>query len=162
MVNVARAAEDDIDGLVMLFDEIDEFYGDPGEKDRERRSAQIREILFGDPPLAYLLVARDEGRVVALAAYSFLWPAAGTSASLYVKELFVSRTHRRQDIGRLLMRELSTIALARSCSRVEWTTERTNSAAMRFYEELNAPIEPDKVFFRVEGDQLVNSLLNER
>lgn len=97
---VGAAQDDEVDGVVSLFDEIDELYGDPREEDRERRAAEIRRALFSDPPLAYLLVTHDFGRIVGIAAYSFLWPAAGTSASVYLKELFVSETHRRRGIGR--------------------------------------------------------------
>lgn len=151
---VTSASREDIDGVVKLFDEIDDFYGDPREKDRERRTKQVHETLFGEPPLAYALLAHEEGRVVGLAAYSFLWPAAGTSMSLYLKELFVSQSYRRRGIGRLLMRELAAVALARACSRLELTTDRTNADALGFYRDLGVPVQVDKVHFRLEGDRL--------
>lgn len=156
MISVGDATPDDLDGLIELFDEIDEYYGDPRNGDRDQREAQVRQVLFDNPPLANALVGRDGKGVVALAAYSFLWPAAGTSTSLFLKELFVSQTHRRQGVARLLMRELGVVASAKSCSRIEWTTERTNSAAMQFYSKLRAPVQPDRVFFRIQGAEFAN------
>lgn len=154
MIDVGNAQVEDLDGIVDLFDEIDEYYGDPPHPDQAQRADEVRRILFNGPSLVHAIVGRDGNRVIALAAYSFLWPAAGTSISLFLKELFVTQTHRRKGVGQLLMRELGHIATARSCSRIEWTTERTNSAAMRFYSKLGAPAQPEKVFFRVQGAEL--------
>jgi GNAT superfamily N-acetyltransferase len=56
-----------------------------------------------------------------MAAYSFLWPAAGVTRSLYLKELYVAEAFRRQSIGALLMQRLCQIALEHERSRVEWT-----------------------------------------
>lgn len=154
MIDVGNAQLEDLDGIVDLFDEIDEYYGDPPISNRAQRADEIRHILFNGPSLVHAIVGRDGSRVIALGAYSFLWPAAGTSISLFLKELFVTHTHRHKGVGQLLMRELGDIATARSCSRIEWTTERTNSAAMHFYTQLGAPAQPEKVFFRVEAAKL--------
>lgn len=48
----------------------------------------MRDVLFGDPPLARALVGWEDGEApVGFAAYSFLWPAVRLTASLYLKEL---------------------------------------------------------------------------
>ncbi|MGW7453892.1 GNAT family N-acetyltransferase [Streptomyces sp. NPDC054787] len=71
--------------------------------------------------------------LVGLAAYSFLWPAAGSSHSLFLKELYVRGTLRRQGVGARLMDELRALASARpGCSRVEWMTDRNSPGARRY------------------------------
>jgi GNAT superfamily N-acetyltransferase len=154
MISVVSPTTADTPLIASLFTEIDEFYGDTSSESAELRATRIRETLFGQPPLAYALIARDEDRLVGLGTYSFLWPAAGTSLSLYVKELFVSRTYRRRGVGRLLMQQLSVVALAHSCTRVEMTTERTNNGALRFYDSLEVPTRPEKLFLRIEGESI--------
>jgi RimJ/RimL family protein N-acetyltransferase len=52
------------------------------------------------------------------------------------------------------MQELCAVALKNGCSRVEWTTEVDNTRARQFYEALGAPVQPDKLFYRLEGDGL--------
>ncbi|WP_260859657.1 hypothetical protein [Streptomyces cupreus] len=50
----------------------------------EERRAQVEEALFGSPPPAPALLVEDEaGDIVGLAAYSFLWPSAGSTHSLF-------------------------------------------------------------------------------
>lgn len=67
----------------------------------ELRISQIKASLFSDPPSAYAVLAWEDGRLVGLAAYSFLWPAGGLTRSLYLKELYVAETARQKGVGRL-------------------------------------------------------------
>jgi GNAT superfamily N-acetyltransferase len=85
-----------------------------------------------------------------MAAYSFLWPAAGLTRSLYLKELYVGERYRRHGAGELLMRALFEMAGQRGCSRVEWTTDSGNAGAQAFYEMLRLPRRPSKIFYRAE------------
>jgi ribosomal protein S18 acetylase RimI-like enzyme len=155
MITLAPATEADVDAIVDLAAEMDKFYGDVRPDTPLRRAAEVTTALFGSPPLAYALLAWDESRTLAgFAAYSFLWPAAGLSASLYLKELYVAVSARRLGVGTMLMRGLYRIAAERGCSRVEWTTDRGNEQAQAFYAALEAKSNTSKVFYRVEGDEL--------
>lgn len=80
----------------------------------EERTAQVEEALFGSAPLAATLLVEDEtGAIVGMAAYTFLWPSAGSTHSLFLKELYVRDTLRRQGVGARLMAELQAVAAAR-------------------------------------------------
>ena len=84
-----------------------------------------------------------------IASYSFLWPAAGVTRSLYLKELYVRQAARRRGVGKLLMDELTGVANLHHCSRIEWTTEPENADAQAFYATLGAEVFAGKVFYRV-------------
>src|SRR6478752_10384051 len=132
-VIIRHATPGDVPELAELLAERDRFYGvartDPD-------AAEIADALFGPVPAGRALVAVLDGAVAGLAAYSFLWPAAGVTRSLYLKELFVPAALRRHGIGRLLMRELGRIATEHRCSRIEWTADSDNPDAQRFYASL--------------------------
>jgi len=120
--------------------------------------ADIGAALFNDEPAAHALLARVDDDVVGVAAYSYLWPAAGVTSSIFLKdssiflkELYVRQANQRQGVGRALMRALCELAVKQGCSRVEWTTERDNAVAQGFYATLDAPVNPVKVFYRLEG-----------
>ena len=71
----------------------------------------FEEALFGSPSLASALLVEDEaGDIVGLAAYSFLWPSAGSTHSLFLRELYVRDTLRRQGVGARVMDELRAVA----------------------------------------------------
>ncbi|MGW2468430.1 cyclophane-containing RiPP N-acetyltransferase HaaN [Streptomyces bauhiniae] len=149
---IRPAEKSDVPGLAALIEEIERFYGTPaaGIQPLDERLAQVEEALFGSPPLAAALVVEDEGGVIAgLAAYSFLWPSAGSSHSLFLKELYVRESLRRQGIGVRLMEEVRAIGRARAgCTRVEWTTDRFNADARSFYRSLGFEEYDGKVFYR--------------
>jgi GNAT superfamily N-acetyltransferase len=131
------------------------FYGDVRPDPPQQRAAEISAVLFSVPPNAFALLARDNAeRLAGFAAYSFLWPAAGLSTSLYLKELYVADTARRTGVATALMRGLYAIAAERGCSRVEWTTDDGNEQAKAFYAAFGAKPLPSKIFYRAEGDVL--------
>lgn len=149
MRTAVPATRDDVDAISQLLDEADRFYGDPGDEPREERNRQVYDALFGPASVARVLLVRGEDGVpIALASYSFLWPAAGATRSLYLKQLYVSEKHRGDGIGRLLMEALYAEAQRAGCSRVEWTANRENPEARAFYERLGAEAQSGKVFYR--------------
>jgi GNAT superfamily N-acetyltransferase len=154
---IAPAKPGDIEAISVLLQELDRFYGYAETGPLEARVLQIKDALFGDPPVAYALLAWDEGQLVGLASYSFLWPVMGLTRSLFLKELYVSDSARRTGIGRQLMNGLFSIAVKRGCSRVEWHTDRFNTNAQRFYELLGVQPHPSKIFYRLGGDGLLHA-----
>jgi GNAT superfamily N-acetyltransferase len=154
MTKVSTASPGDVLDMAKLFQEMDEFYGDPTIEPISQRAEQISAILFGETPLAFSLLAWDNGQLVGFASYSVLWPAAGTTKSLYLKELYVTESHRGTGTGRHLMRELFRNALDSNCSRVEWTTDTDNLDAQGFYEKLGIPTLQSKVFYRADMQTL--------
>ncbi|MGH3187560.1 MAG: GNAT family N-acetyltransferase [Streptosporangiaceae bacterium] len=159
MITVSAAQPGDVPAIVGLLEELRRYYGvtRAETQTRGRRMAQVSEMLFGDPPTAYVLLARDErdgegrdGPVAGMAAYSFLWPAVGTGRSLFLKELYVAEGYRRRGVGKTLMRAVFETATVLGCVRVEWTTDPDNAAAQAFYAGLGLATHP-KVFYRAES-----------
>jgi GNAT superfamily N-acetyltransferase len=153
-VTVVKPAEPtDVHAIAELAQEMDRFYGATEFDPHEVRVRQINEAIFTDPPWAYVLLAwTDDGHLVGFASYSYLWPAVGLTRSLFLKELYVSESVRRQGIGKQLMHALYEVAAKNECSRVEWMTDKFNADAQRFYEDLlGVPPDASKVFYRLEG-----------
>lgn len=148
---LVRGAEPgDVTALASLIEEIERFYGAIEVQPFEEREAQVEQALFGTPPLASVILAEIGGEMVGMAAYSFLWPAAGSTHSLFLKELYVRPRGRRRGVGKRLMGEIRAVAEARpGCSRVEWMTDRDNDASIAFYRSLGFDEHEGKVMYRV-------------
>lgn len=150
-VKIKEASEDDISVIVELLNEIDQFYGDKTVEVAPQRADNVASVLFGeDRSSRALLACTEDGQAIGFASYSFLWPAAGSSRSLYLKELYVADSYRKLGTGRQLMQELFSIAKRENCSRVEWTTDTTNADAQNFYEKLGEAVFSGKLFYRHE------------
>jgi GNAT superfamily N-acetyltransferase len=154
MMVVAPAEPGHAEPLAELAEDMARFYGATEVEPLEVRRRQFRASLFGDPPSVYALLAWDDGRLVGLASYSFLWPAVGLTRSLYLKDLYVAGSARHLGVGRLLMQHVFDLAVEHGCTRVEWTTDRDNPAAQQFYARLGVSVAESKLFYRIEGDHL--------
>lgn len=145
-VTIRRAVEQDTTAISALLGETEAYYGGDGGPVDE---VQIRGAVFSEQPAAEVLLAVDSGRVVGLASFSRLWPAAGADASMYLKELFVVEAGRRQGTGGLLLDAVKDAAVAAGCSRLEWTGDTDNPVALGFYAKLGVPVNEGKVFYRL-------------
>lgn len=152
LIDVRAATAEDAVTVARLMNELDRFYGGTEVAPVECRAGQVKDAVFGGSSAAQVLLACDGDAAVGLATYSFLWPAEGVTASLYLKELFVVEASRCHGIGELLMRHLARIATQRGCSRMEWTTDSPNTQARAFYDRLGAPVQETKVFYRLDGE----------
>lgn len=154
-MKIRSAVPRDASDLVQLLNEVDAFYGDKVDESADCRKMAVESALFADPPMARALVAEaTDGRLVGLASYSFLWPATGSTASLYLKELFVSQAQRGEGLGRLMFNELCRVAIDLGLSRVELTTDRSNQDAQQFYNRMGLTAHDGKIFYRVDDRQL--------
>lgn len=151
MLSIVAAKETDLLAIADLFEEMDRFYGATDFVPVGQRVAQIKDAILRDPPAANVLLASENDVVVGIATYSYLWPAIGLTSSLFLKELYVLRAHRRTGVGRQLMQRILEVATEAGCSRVEWMTDRRNREARQFYESLGYRENDEKVFYRVQG-----------
>lgn len=153
-VAVSPARPEHVEAIVGLLDEMDQFYGATDIEPNQQRMRNVRDALFSAQPAAYVLLAWNRSGLVGLASYSFVWPASGSSRSLYLKELYVTDSCRGEGVGRLLMDHLCRVAVEYGCSRLEWTTDDDNLGAQQFYKRLGFDPDPSKIFYRLEGDCL--------
>ncbi|MFF2807055.1 cyclophane-containing RiPP N-acetyltransferase HaaN [Streptomyces sp. NPDC058000] len=151
-VTIRPAGTGDVRAVAELVEEMDRFYGEAEVQPLDERLSQVAQALFGSPPLACALLVEDEdGDLVGLASYAFLWPAAGSTHSLFLKELYVRDAFRHQGIGARLMSELRALAAARpGCTRIEWMTGRDNPGARAFYRSLGFVEFDEKIVYRIE------------
>lgn len=154
MTVVTPAEPAHVAAIAALAEEMDRFYGATDVEPLNLRVQQINDALFSSRPVAYALLTWEGDRLVGLASYSYLWPAAGLTRSLYLKELYVVETARHTGVGKLLMRSLYEIAVKHDCSRVEWTSDQDNPEAQAFYESLGVLKNSSKLFYRIEGEDL--------
>ncbi|MGH3864532.1 MAG: hypothetical protein ACRDQ4_00055 [Pseudonocardiaceae bacterium] len=82
MVEIRPAEQRDTEAFAVLMEDLDLFYGATDTEPLDQRVRQIAENLFENPAAAYVLLAWENGKPIDMAAYSFLWPAAGVTRSL--------------------------------------------------------------------------------
>lgn len=106
----------------------------PDEAARERLLVDA----FGPEPRFELLLAEDQGRVVAYAAHFETYSTFRARSTLYLEDLFVHPDARRRGIGTAMMARLREIATDRGCGRFEWTVLDWNEGAQKLYDAVGA------------------------
>lgn len=147
MTAIRPAQPTDTRAIAGLMDELYRHYGGGSTDPIEVQVAQIDDALFGPTATGHAILVWDESTLIGIAAYSFLWPAAGLTRSLLLKEIYVTEAHRR-GVEKILMDEVHSIARNHGCSRVEWTADVDDTSARDFYDELGYKPSSEQIFYR--------------
>lgn len=132
IATVRRAALQDLDRLVPLFDAYRQFYGQPSDLTIARQFLHDR-FTRGE---SIALVAEDQGKTAIGFAQLFPTFSSILAAPVYIlHDLFVTPAARRRGAGTLLLNAAVETARTAGAVRVELATAITNDPARRLYEK---------------------------
>jgi len=113
---------------------------------------QLVDVLFGDRPVAEVLLAFEAGSPVGFAVFFRNFSTWLGRPGLYLEDLFVKPKKRGKGYGRALLIYLAKIALERGCGRMEWAVLNWNEPAIKFYHALGAKPMDEWTVFRLTRD----------
>ena len=113
---------------------------------------QLVDVLFGERPVAEVLLAFEAESPVGFAVYFYNFSTWLGRAGLYLEDLFVKPEKRGKGYGRALLVELAKIARDRGCGRMEWAVLDWNEPAIKFYRALGAKPMDEWTVFRLTRD----------
>ena len=120
----------------------------------EGSEAELTNHLFGEHPSCELLIAETDSGQAGYALFFTSYSTFLTRPGLFLEDLFVVPEARARGFGRALLVELSRIALARGCGRLEWSVLDWNTRAIAFYDSLGAVPVAGWIPYRLEGPAL--------
>ena len=116
----------------------------------------LREHLLGDGRSAEAVIAWMGTQAAGFAVYYKTFSTFVAKPGIYLEDLFVRKSFRRQGIGRALLREVGRIAHHANAGRYEWTTLTWNQNARRLYASIGAHEMRDWMLLRMEADDLAS------
>ena len=113
--------------LGILFTQEAELNPDP---EKQRRAL---EIILAEPARARIYVARDDARIIAMAALHFTTSTAEGGKVAWFEDCIVRPEHRRKGIGKDLLEFVTAQARAEGALRVMLLTDGDNERAQALY-----------------------------
>jgi GNAT superfamily N-acetyltransferase len=113
---------------------------------------QLVDVLFGEKPVAEVLLAFEGKSPVGFAVFFHNFSTWLGRPGLYLEDLFVKPEKRGKGYGRALLVDLARIARDRGCGRMEWAVLDWNEPAIKFYRALGAKPMDEWTVFRLTRD----------
>ena len=151
-VTIRAASEADVPLILSFIRKLAE-YGDISDEVFATED-DIRAALFGQHPVAAVLIASVDSEPAGFAMYSYTFSSFLGRQGMFVEDLYVENAHRSRGIGKALLVHLAKLARERSCARLEWAVLNWNERAMEFYQDLGAEPMDEWTTFRLGGEAL--------
>ncbi|WP_373526084.1 N-acetyltransferase family protein [Nostoc sp.] len=135
---IRDANKSDIPAIIELIHLKAEFDGCPESVEATPKKLEID--LFGDKPLAFVLLAEVDRNPIGLATYHFIYSTFLATPGIWLDDLYVKAEHRGHRVGEALMLRLRQIGQEKDCGRIDWTVAVSNERGIKFYERIGANI----------------------
>jgi len=147
-LTIRAARADDAEALAALVRELNAHQRDSTDR---FDAAAVRRDGFGEPRRVETLLAETDGHPVGYALFLPAYESAYALAGLYVADLYVAPSHRRQGVGRALLAALAAEARARGLGFLWWVSRDWNRDAHAFFRHV-AAVEDPVVAFATFGE----------
>ena len=151
-IRIEWASEDDLQIVMSLIRELAAYENLSHEVIASE--ADLRSVLFSDPPAAEALIARVEDEAVGFALFFHNFSTFLGRRGLYLEDLFVKPESRGKGYGRRLLIEIARIAVERGCGRMEWSVLNWNELAKKTYRRVGARPLDDWTVWRLAKEDL--------
>jgi GNAT superfamily N-acetyltransferase len=134
-INIRPATEQDLEAVYAL---LIEFAAFQGSSDKVYTTV---EQLKRDKDLFQCLVAEaDDKRIIGFASHFFTY-YSWSGKALYIDDLYVTQSCRKQGVGKALLDAIVQKAKDNGCFKVRWQTSNWNHNAIAFYKTYGAEID---------------------
>jgi GNAT superfamily N-acetyltransferase len=150
--SINQITRDEVPELLGLIRELARF--EKLEHEVEATADSLSQSLFGPSPVAGALIGRADGELAGYALYFFTFSSFIGRAGIWLEDLYVRPTFRRQGLGRAMIEAVARIGAERNCGRFEWTALNWNKNALDFYRKLGAQMMDEWILVRMNSEGL--------
>jgi ribosomal protein S18 acetylase RimI-like enzyme len=105
-------------------------------------------------PARCLVLTTPAGTVAGMALYFYNYSTWRARPGIYLEDLYVKQSERKNGYGKRLLVELAKEVVAMRGGRLEWAVLKWNEPSIQFYESIGAKMMNEWVGMRVDGEAL--------
>jgi ribosomal protein S18 acetylase RimI-like enzyme len=105
-------------------------------------------------PARCLVLFTPAGFPAAIALYFYNYSTWRARPGIYLEDLYVRQSERKNGYGKRLLVELAKEVVAMQGGRLEWSVLKWNEPSIKFYENIGATTMNEWVGMRVDGENL--------
>lgn len=147
-----RARPGDEDGILECIRLLAEYEKEPDAV--EATAGDLRRALFGPAPSVFAHVVEKDGQIVAIAVWFLNYSTWTGRNGLYLEDLFVRESERRNGYGKALLKALAEVCVEHGYRRFEWSVLDWNDPSIAFYRSIGAVGMDEWTVQRLSGDAL--------
>ena len=152
--SIRPATVEDVSEILVFINELAEYEELSHEVVADETS--LKETLFGEKAYAEVLLAFENETAVGFALFFHNYSTFLAKPGIYLEDLYVKLEHRGKGYGMQLLQKVASLAVERSCGRLEWSVLNWNEPSIQFYEALGAQPMDEWTVYRLTGDTLYN------
>jgi GNAT superfamily N-acetyltransferase len=134
-ITIRTATEQDIETIHALILEFAAF-----QKSADKVSITVEQMKKDKGLFQCLVAETDDKRIVGFASHFFCY-YSWSGKALYIDDLYVTQSCRKQGIGKALLDAIVQKAIDNNCYKVRWQTSNWNHNAIAFYKNYGAEID---------------------
>jgi GNAT superfamily N-acetyltransferase len=119
---------------------------------------KLEKDLFGDRPLASVLLVEVEQETVGFATYHPIYSTFLAKPGIWLDDLYLKPEFRRQGIGRAIIQRLCQLADATDCGRIDWLVSTQNDNGIQFYQTMGATIKESVRLCRLDQGAIAQNI----
>lgn len=148
--NIRYATEEDFPAILSLIRELAAF-----EKAPEKVTNSVEQMKQEQELFRCLVAETGTREIVGIALYFFAY-FTWVGKSLYLDDLYVKKTFRKQKIGSALLKRIFEVANSEGCKRVRWQVLNWNQPALQLYMKSGASIDGEWLNCDFDSDAIKN------
>ena len=98
----------------------------------------LSQVLFGPSPSVFAHVVEKDGQIAAIAVWFLNFSTWTGRHGIYLEDLFVRDSERRNGYGGALLKALAEVCVERGYRRLDWSVLDWNEPSIRFYRSIGA------------------------
>jgi GNAT superfamily N-acetyltransferase len=150
-MTIRKGTEKDLPQALQLVKELAIFEKAPNEVE-----VSLDEMInwgFGKDKIFDFFVAEKENNIVGIALYYYKY-STWKGKCLFLEDIIVTESERKNGYGKLLFNEVIKIAKAEKVRRMEWQVLDWNAPAIEFYKKYNSNLDGEWLNCKFTFEQL--------